>query len=129
MNANINEDELRVLAFLHETVAGYDENFELDPKAVGKSLALDEQQLAKTASYLASHGLVGMATADTSTFNGHAFLFTALWLTGKGEDYMRELEAQPGIGKRITVALVRETWNTLRPVAVGLLTAYGSHHI
>ena len=122
MKANINEDELRLLAYLHERAEGYDENFQLDPAIVGKELVLDAPQLAKAASYLASHGLVGMETADTSTFSGRSFLFNGLWLTGTGEDYMRELEDQPGVGKKITVAVVREMGSTLRTIAVGVLT-------
>ncbi len=121
MNANINEDELKLLAYLHERAEGYDENFRFEPEPVGSELSIDDRELRKIASYLVSHGLVGM---EASRFDNGDVLLHGLWLTGAGEDYVRELEAQPSVSKKITVAVVKEMGNALRTVAVAVLTQW-----
>ncbi|MGA2440098.1 MAG: hypothetical protein ABSH08_04010 [Tepidisphaeraceae bacterium] len=125
MKANINENELRLLAYLHEHAAGFTDDFQIDPDNVRVELEVTDEQLAKDASYLASHGLAGMTAAVSR--DGYEAL-SSLWLMGTGEDYMRELEAQPGVAKKLTVAAVKEMGNALRSVAVQVLSDLFSKH-
>jgi hypothetical protein len=125
MKANINEDELRQLAYLHEHATGYTDDFQIDPDNVRVELVVTDEQLAKHASYLAAHGLAGVSVVTTR--DGYEGL-SSLWLTGDGEDYMRELESQPGVGKKVTVAVVKEMGNALRTIAVQILSDLLTKH-
>jgi hypothetical protein len=119
MKANINEDELKLLACLRENARGYSDDFQFDPALVQSELNVPEEELVKNASYLASHGLIGLQVAVTR--DGCEGI-GSLWLTGTGEDYMRELDAAPGIARKVTVAVVAEMGKTLRDIAVAVLS-------
>lgn len=122
MKANINEDELKLLAYLHEQAAGCGKGFQLIPSEVAGQLGFDDQQMKKVASYLSDHRLAGITGTSFENSKGQDFYLEGIYLTGLGEDYMRELENQPGVGKKITVAAVKEMGSALRTIAVGVLT-------
>ncbi|HEX5243545.1 MAG TPA: hypothetical protein VFW23_09825 [Tepidisphaeraceae bacterium] len=124
MKANISQDELGLMAYLHEKARGFSQGFALDPTEVANALDIPFTQLQKDSSYLAGKGLVGLNEADASSSDGPASILFGLWLTSDGEDFMRELEAAPGVATRITVAVVKETWSGMREIAVGVLTEY-----
>src|SRR5271156_2218541 len=105
MKANISDDELKLLAFLHENARGYTSDFPFDPDNVCSVLKIEGPQLAKDGSYLASHGLIGI---DIVTDRDGIESVSQLWLAGQGEDYMRELENQPGVPRKVTVKVVIE---------------------
>src|ERR1035437_2075486 len=105
VNSNISEEELKLLAYLHENAMGYDQRFQLAPKKIMQDLGINYSQLRKDSSYLASHGLIGVVTHDTSGFGdpvGGSFILSGLFLQVNGEDYMRELEKAPGVSKKVT---------------------------
>jgi hypothetical protein len=122
IKANINEDELKLLAYLHEHATGHNEKFQLRFVDVQNALRWDEAKLNKDASYLAGHKLLDVAVIDTSTMNRISFRPIGIWLTSLGEDYMRELENEPSIAQRITVATVPILGKTLLDIAVAVLS-------
>ena len=123
MVANIREDEFLLLAYMHEYATGYTSEFSLDPETVIKALAVSREQFLKNLSYLVAHDLAGMNTLDASTFGDpNAFLLQGFWLTGRGENYLRELENQPGLPQKITVKVIKGGWGLVRDAAVRLLS-------
>jgi hypothetical protein len=132
MKANINEDELKLLAYLHEHAEGYTEEFQLTPGEVAEEMQIEFKKFAKDASYLASFGLIGMNTIDNSSLDGRSYGFMGMWLTGHGENYMRELEQQPGIARKLTVGAVSELWEmgkgTIVAAAGRLLAEFAKHY-
>ena len=134
MNANISTDELKLLAYMHEHATGYTENFSFDAAEVCVELTITEEQFNKDLSYLASHGLAGMSTADASTYGElNSFILTGVWLTGDGENYMREVEAQveknePGKFKKIGMKAVEIGGDLVKAVAIKVLTDKLSRH-
>jgi len=128
MNANINEDELSLLAYLHEHAGGYGEHCRIEPKKIMAAMNFDDPAFVKHLSYLEEHGLAGYKTMDVSTMKtGPKHRIVGVWLTGDGENFMRELEAQPGIATKITVAVIKEIGKAGRDIAIGVLTAHLSH--
>lgn len=124
MRNGMNETELRLLAHLHERSAGSGQRVSLDPKAIAGKLRLKLDEVAACAAALAAHGLAGLRgfrpVADESPPTG----ISAVWLTGKGEDYLRQVEADVGVGRRITVALVEEMGGPLRAIAGFVLAEF-----
>ncbi len=128
MNANINDDELSILAYLHECAKAFGEHGRFEPKEIMQALKLDDPNFVKHISYLVEHDLAGIKTIDVSTMQtGQKHRIIGVWLTGKGENFMRELEAQPGIARKITVASLKELGKTGRDIAVAVLTAALTH--
>jgi hypothetical protein len=131
MNANINDDELKLLAYLHEHSAGYGSTFPYVPGEIAQAMTVAWELFIKNASYLEEHGLVGLRVLDASSTDGPAFIQDRIWLTGDGENYMRELEErlkveekQPGPARKITMRVVAETGSVLRSIAVAVLTDF-----
>jgi len=118
MPAKINEDELQILAWLHEHATGYGQRHQFLLSDVGQGVGIDKDLLPKPLSYLEEHGLVGVHAIDVSTQVGDEYVLEGVWLTGIGEDYMRELEAQPGIARKLTVGAVRELWGMGKGILV-----------
>lgn len=107
MEAHINQDELRLLTYMHEHAPGFGERYKINPKNVCEGLGIDVDALGRSASFLEEHGLVGMVTYDIGRRdNPDDFVLRAIYLTGLGETYMRDLERQSGIGTRLTLAVL-----------------------
>lgn len=124
MGNNISKDELAILAYLHEHAEGYTQEFQMTPGEVAQAMRIDLPKFQKDASYLAAHGLVGMQAMDASSDEGRLFLFVGIWLTGDGENFMRELENQPGIAQRITTKTASAIYDTAKAVIVKALGDY-----
>lgn len=138
MNSNINEAELKLLAYLHEQARGYTEDFMLRTAEIIPAIGIGEDQLKKDLSYLKAHGLAGMKVVNTTAINSKqtSFLLVGLWLTGEGEDYMRELEnrladaeKEAGAPRKITLVVVQEGWAILKGIAINLLSEMAKSRI
>ena len=125
MNFHISEIELKLLAYLHEKVDGYGYEFRLEPVNIMQGLSISSAEMAKAGSYLDQHKLVGFKVATSFDSSGELVGFTGLsiHLTGLGEDYMRALEQQPGIMRKITVGAVAELWNSGKSVLASTASA------
>jgi hypothetical protein len=129
MTANINENELKLLAYLHEHARGYGKDFKVDIGEATKAAGFDLLQFGRHASYLAEHGLVGISVMDVERFSEDDIIYEGLWLTGQGEDFMRELESQPGVPKKLTVSAISEGWGAIKSIAASLLAEYTKHKL
>ena len=137
MNANINENELKLLAYLHEDATGYDVEHQIPSEHIMQGLGMEDleisgRELRKWASYLEAHGLVGMVKDHEVTFETEGETpIAAVWITGSGENFMRELEErlkaekkEPGPAKTITAKVVQEGWVVLKGIAVNVLSEF-----
>jgi hypothetical protein len=127
MSTNISQSELSLLAYFHENANGFGKEFGVSPDKIRQALGTSEDDFVKDVSYLEEHKLVGSLHLNLSTMNRAAFYkLGSVWLTGLGENYMRELERAQGVGKRITVKVVKEMGSALERIAIGVLTAVAS---
>ena len=112
MNVNLSEGELKLLAHLHENAIGFDDTCQFDPAAVRTALDIDEPTFRRQVSYLASFRLVGIEEEGVEPFDksSPSSIITGIYLTGAGENFMRELEQAPSIGRKLTVGVVSELW-------------------
>lgn len=124
MQARITEDELRLLVWLHENAKGFNDGSGFDPDEVSQALEVDDSTLYKLASYLSGHGLVGLKLANMTHFGsrGQESSIIFLWLTSLGEDYVRNIEAEPGIARRLTVSTLAEVKDLAVKTATTILT-------
>lgn len=124
----IGQEELLLLTFMHENALGYGPQFKMDPAKIMGGLNMEYAEFLRYVSYLAEHRLAGLNTIDRSGRGDGvegSFRLTTVFLTGFGEDYMRALEAEPTVARRVTVAVVKELWSmgtsTLKDIAAGTL--------
>ena len=111
MDIKINEDELKLLAYLHEHATGFTQESEVEPGKITAALGIELEQFNKDASFLASFGFVGKNATNVTSYQGPTeILWNGIWLTAAGENYMRHLEAAPGVMQKITVAVVGGLW-------------------
>lgn len=124
MEAKINEHELRLLIWLHENVRGFNEGSGVRGADVCKGLGHDSPSLYRIATYLAGHQLVGLRLGDVTTLGsrGQDFRIIYIWLTSFGEDYIRNIEAEPGIARRLTVSTLAAVKELALKTASALLT-------
>jgi hypothetical protein len=124
MTAPISESELKLLVYLHEHVGGYGENHHVAPAQVCRDLEIDEAALKKDGSYLEEHGLAGIEVVPHKNTLGliDKLSVNAVYLTGLGEDYVRNLENKPSIGRTLTVKGLGELGKVVIDVAREVLT-------
>lgn len=110
MTAQIEEADLKMLAYLSEHSGGHHERPWLDPKPVIRSLGLSQEQFATRSAHLVELGLAGVRLYAPDAVPAPSSRFCAIWLTGKGQDYIGVLETALGIGRRLTANVVKELW-------------------
>ena len=121
MSSHLGETQLALLAYLREHSGGYAQRIGLDPKPVAKGLRIDHGELVMEASALVRHGLVGVRGFRPDAGHPASEPVPAIWLTGRGEDYLRRLEADPGVRRRVTVTSVKEMGRVLGLIAAKVL--------
>jgi len=122
--STINADELSLLAYMHEHAEGYTAEFPIDIDATMQTLGVDQKHFIKDLSYLVDQQFAGWNAIDTSTYEGRSFEMESFWLTSRGENYIRDVESQPGFAKKITVGVVKEGWGLLKGIAADVLKNY-----
>ncbi|HEV2296865.1 MAG TPA: hypothetical protein VGR35_23700 [Tepidisphaeraceae bacterium] len=110
MNYHINEDEMKLLAHLHEHAPGYGSDYPFDPSEVQNALRLDDRGFHRAASYLEQLGLVGIKSELAESFEDSQLFLFGIWLTGMGANFMRTLENAPGVRRKVTAAVVSKVW-------------------
>jgi hypothetical protein len=108
MTATIEEGGLKLLACLSEHAGQVGQRFWLDPKPVVRSLGISQEEFALASGYLVEHGFAGkrMFSVGADTAPVASVRCCAIWLTGSGENHLRELQASPGVGGKLTVGVV-----------------------
>src|SRR3954471_14919350 len=126
MSTHIGDTELRLLASLHERSDGSGQRIGLDPRAVVKSLRLGAAQFASGSSALAGYDLAGVRRFRSDSRDHHVAVgpFAAIWLTGRGEDYLRRLEADPRVGRRVTLDMATRMAGALTAIATAVLVEF-----
>ena len=70
------------------------------------ALGLDEPVFRRQVSYLGQFGLVGVEAERIDTYRESSSIIMGVYLTGVGENFMRELERAPGVGRKLTAGAV-----------------------
>ena len=91
MSAIISQAELTLLKYLREHSGGSGERIGLAPKPITRSLRISLKQFAEDSASLAAYGLVGVRNFRPDVNDVPSSKCSAIWLTRKGEDYLRGL--------------------------------------
>ena len=113
MTSPLEEAELKLLAHLSEDAehaGGNHQRLWLDPKPLIRRLGLSQEQFATDSGRLVAHGLAGVRKFASDAVSDTASPYCAIWLTGKGEDYMRALRAVLGVVPKLTADATKELW-------------------
>lgn len=131
MTEPIEEAELRMLAYLSEHAGGYHQRLWLDPKPLIRALGLSQEQFGTDSARLVAHGLAGVRNYAPDAVPVPPTRCCAIWLTGKGEDYMRALQAALGAGPKLNAGAVKELWaqgtGAIVRIAGELLVEFADH--
>src|SRR4051794_23549939 len=101
MTLHLGETQLTLLAYLREHSGGYAQRIGLDPKPITQRLHIEHGELVKDSSALVRHGFVGVRGFRPEAGDSASHTVPAIWLTGRGEDYLRRLEADPRVRRRV----------------------------
>jgi len=129
---NIDKGELRLLGYLHANASGYGPGYNFGSKAVMEALNIDDLKFDRQATFLESFNLIGIESvvAEPSTPDEPSRIIMSIYLTGHGEDYMRAIEKEPSVGRKLTDRIISELWDagkgpTVLAVAKLLLAELG----
>jgi hypothetical protein len=89
MSANLTHHELTLLQYLHDRSGIPGARFGLDPKFVKRGLRISVTQFDRDSASLATHGLAAVRYARSSDGDVPSSTCSAIWVTSKGEDYLR----------------------------------------
>jgi hypothetical protein len=87
--AVVSPSQLTLLRYLRERSGGSGRRIGLDPKPVMSGLRISTTRFAEDSASLAAHGLVGVRDARPRSEGVPSAGCSAIWVTGKGEDYLR----------------------------------------
>lgn len=91
-----------LLQYLHEHAGVSGGRIGLDPKSIKRGLRISETRLAEDAAALAAHGLAGVRHTRPRDEGAHTPISSAIWVTSKGEDYLRRFRVSPGVATTTT---------------------------
>jgi hypothetical protein len=94
MVASLSQTELTLLQYLHEHSGGSGERIWLDPKPIARRLRISVTQFAADSASLAALGFAGVRDFRADANDVPSAKRSAIWLTGKGEDYLRLAQYQ-----------------------------------
>jgi hypothetical protein len=99
-DAELNASERAMLEYLRKHSGGSGERISLDPKPIRRDLRLSAGQFDADATSLAAHGFAGVrgfrseSNPDVPTSG-----CSAIWVTRKGEDYLRRTRPEPTLAR------------------------------
>jgi hypothetical protein len=94
MLASLSQTELTLLQYLREHSGASGERVWLDPKPIARRLRISVTQFAADSASLAALGLAGVRDFRADANDVPSAKRSAIWLTGKGEDYLRLAQCQ-----------------------------------
>ena len=133
---NIQKGELELLAYLHEHVEGYGEHDRLRAEEVIKAMGVTAADFRKAATFLREFGLVGIVEKPHRSTSSQGVMMGGIWLTGQGENFMRQLEAdlagklatapdaEPGTATKITTKVAGWLYDVSKDVIADVLATY-----
>ena len=95
MLANLSPAQLKLLQYLREHSGGSGGRIGLDPKPIMRGLRINTAQFAEGSASLAAHGFVGVRDFRPDANDVPSSKCSTIWVTGKGEDYLRRLHPGP----------------------------------
>ena len=114
------EDDMLVLAYLHEHAKGFGDKCIFSAEHVARDLFLSPEAMSKSVSYLTDLRFVGARLSHRR--RDGVLVYREMFLTGMGENLVREVEEHNGVMRRMTVSAVREGWTVLKVVAASVLS-------
>ena len=99
MWTDISQAQLALLRYLHEHAGARGSRIGLDPKPIRRELGLSESRLAEDSASLAALGLAGVRHARTGPEERPSSVCSAIWVTSKGEDYLKRLRLERAANK------------------------------
>ena len=87
--------QLALLRYLHEHSGGLGGRIGLDPQPVMRGLRIGTAQFADDSARLAAHGLIGVRDFRPDGKKVPSGTCSAIWITGKGEDYLKRSQPEP----------------------------------
>jgi len=91
----LNISELVMLNCLHRLTGGSGERISLDPKLIMRNLGVSVSRFTEDVAALAAHGFAGVRHFRPNAHDVPSSICSAIWLTGKGETYLKELRSEP----------------------------------
>ena len=95
MPVNVSQPELTLLQYLHEHAGVSGGRIGLNPRAVMRALRINMTRLTEDAASLAAHGLAGVRFARRGADDLPSSTCSAIWVTEKGEAYLKQLQSRP----------------------------------
>jgi hypothetical protein len=92
MSADLTHQELTLLKYLHDRSGIPGARFGLDPKFVKRGLRISVTQFARDSAALAVRGFAAVRYARSDAGDVPSSTCSAIWVTSKGEDYLKEHE-------------------------------------
>ena len=81
--------QLTMLQYLHERSGESGDRIWLDPTHIRRGLRISPTRFAEDSASLAAHGFVGVRALRPDANDVPSATCSAIWVTGKGEDYLR----------------------------------------
>ena len=98
MSAIISVAELTLLEYLGKHSGRSGERIGLAPKPITRDLRISMEQFAEESASLAAHGFAGIRNFRPDANDIPSSKCSAIWLTKKGEDYLRSHRLAPASG-------------------------------
>jgi hypothetical protein len=95
MSPNITQAELALLEYLRTHSGGPGERIALDPRPITRSLRISMEQFAAESASLVARGFAGVRDFRTNANDVPSSKCSSIWLTGKGEDYLKRSRSGP----------------------------------
>lgn len=119
----INAEELELLYALRELCPAFNQMGAIFGNPICERLQIDGSELLRRASFLHGYQLVWLDLVDVSTSDGPSWDFNSIALSTYGESYLRAIDAQPSIGKRVTLSVFGGLRATLVEAGRAVLSA------
>jgi hypothetical protein len=102
MRPILSPSESILLRYLYEHSAGRGERIALDPKSVLRALRIGKERLEADTASLSAIGLVGTRRFRSDSDSPKPTEFSAVWITGAGENFLSQRRFTPGAASGTT---------------------------
>ncbi len=121
MDILLNEDNIYLLAYMHENAKAFDDHHPFCTETVIGEIGWSKRQYENAASYLAGFGLVAESRLRGGNWVNYFF-------TSQGENFMRHVDqaleqSLADKGKRLTAGALKEGGKVLRDLGITVASA------
>jgi hypothetical protein len=93
MPTNITDAEVALLDYLRKHSGAPGERIAMDPRPITRSLGISVEQFAAESASLVALGFAGVRDFRPNANDVPSLKCSSIWLTGKGEDYLKNRAA------------------------------------